>query len=227
MKKEFTKFIFKKIKKKFAVIYLKKNSCKKTRFFCEDLKKLIPNGKVILSSSIKESFFSNEKKTPPIIILLFNGKKEKNLYFFLRNLEGGSIFQFVINNLYSLKHSIFIGNAMKWSKPILTFDKNFLKIPHLRLLRPVLSRLVKLKVNHPNSEPYFDHMISFFYFNSKIWFRNYQINFFDKKKNLQKNPIQIIEIGPRFSLFLRKLWGKNLNEIIYDSKILKYLNNPL
>jgi ribosome biogenesis protein BRX1 len=226
MKREFTGFIFKKVKKNFAVIYLKKNSCKKTRFFCEDLKKLIPNGKVILSSSIKESFFSNEKKKS-ILILLCNGKKKKNLYFFLRNVKGGSIFQFIINNLYSLKRSIFIGNAMKWSKPILTFDKNFLKIPHLRLLKPVLSRLVKSKVNDRNSEPYFDHMISFFYFNSKIWFRNYQINFFDKKKNLQKNPIQFIEIGPRFSLFLRKLWGKNLNEIIYDSKIIKNLNNPL
>lgn len=227
MKTELSAFIFKKIKKKLAVIYLKKNSCKKTRFFCEDLKKLLPNGRVILSSSIKDSFFSNGERKRSILILLCNGKKNKNLYFFLRNSEGGPIFQFIINNLYSLKRSIFIGNAMKWSKPILTFDKNFLNIPHLRLLRSVLSKLVKSKVNHHNSEPYFDHMISFFYYNSKIWFRNYQINFFDKKKNLKKNPIQFIEIGPRFSLFLRKLWGKNLNEIIYDSKIIKNLNNSL
>ena len=72
--------------------------------------------------------------------------------------------------------------------------------------------------NHPKSKPFIDHVISFNYFDGKIWFRNYQVLNQDEKMFRATDDIDklvLIEIGPRFTMtpikaFEESLGGKAL-----------------
>lgn len=123
------------------------------------------------------------------------------------------------------------GNSLKGSRPILSFDKNFDKIIHLSLLKELFVQVSQIKFNpiinqfylfinlllqtfgtpnhYPKSQPFVDHVISFSYLDSRIWFRNYQIIEEDGS---------LAEIGPRFVLNLIKIFdGSFGGSVLYSN----------
>jgi ribosome biogenesis protein BRX1 len=72
-----------------------------------------------------------------------------------------------------------LGNCLMGSRPLLIFDSNFDTQPHLLLLKEMLSQALGTPKGHPASKPFFDHALSFFWLDNRIWFRNYQVSKFD------------------------------------------------
>jgi ribosome biogenesis protein BRX1 len=57
--------------------------------------------------------------------------------------------------------------------------------------------------NHPKSKPFIDHVISFMYYDDRVWFRTYQVVNQHEEKFTEQDDIEkltLIEIGPRFCM---------------------------
>lgn len=67
------------------------------------------------------------------------------------------------------------GNCLKGSRPLLSFDENFAKEPHLQLMKELFTQIFSTPYHHPKSQPFTDHVYTFTVVDNKIWFRNYQI----------------------------------------------------
>lgn len=91
-----------------------------------------------------------------------------------------------------------VGNCLLYSRPLLTFDKNFASEPSLCLLREMITQIFGTPRFHPKSKPFYDHVMSFFLHDGKIWFRHYQI--FSEKNDESIDTQTLREIGPRFVL---------------------------
>jgi len=83
------------------------------------------------------------------------------------------------------------GNCLKGSRPLLSFDENFIKHAHYSLLKESLIQIFGVPNHHPKSQPFFDHVYTFSILDNRIWFRNFQILTEDGG---------LAEIGPRFVL---------------------------
>lgn len=85
-----------------------------------------------------------------------------------------------------------MGNCLKGSRPLISFDTTFDKQPHTSLLKQMFSQVCCIWVKQVlfliwlqaistpkwtvKSKPFIDHMFSFFYQDNKIWFRNFQVS---------------------------------------------------
>ena len=110
------------------------------------------------------------------------------------------------------------GNALKGSRPILSFGKEFDESNDRKLMKQVISDIFNVEQNYPKSKPFIDHILQFSLVDDHIWFRNYQI--VDGAGN---DKLSLVEIGPRFYMqcvkILEGCFGGNvvyLNEK-YDS----------
>ena len=80
-----------------------------------------------------------------------------------------------------------IGNCLKGSRPLLSFDKAFEEEPYLRMLQQLFVHAFNTPNHHPKSKPFIDHVFCFYFYHNRIWFRNYQViknmlsNFIDNK----------------------------------------------
>lgn len=83
------------------------------------------------------------------------------------------------------------GNCLRGSRPLLSFDTNFEKDPHYKLLKELFTQIFGVPKHHPKSQPFFDHVYTFTVLDNRIWFRNFQILSEDGA---------VAEIGPRFVL---------------------------
>jgi ribosome biogenesis protein BRX1 len=54
--------------------------------------------------------------------------------------------------------------------------------------------------NHPKSKPFYDHVMSFYYQDKKIWYRHYQIQPLTETDNDNPEKQTLTEVGPRFVL---------------------------
>ena len=76
-------------------------------------------------------------------------------------------------------------------------------MPYLQLAKELLSHCFNTPKNHPKSKPFIDHVISFNFYDDKIWFRHYQILNENEKQFTADDDIDkllMIEIGPRFTM---------------------------
>lgn len=142
--------------------------------------------------------------------MYFEHKKREFCLWIFKSPEGPS-YKFQINNIYTLDEPKMIGNSLKYSRPILNFDKSFEddNIPHMGLMKELLVSVFNIPRFHPKSKPFYDHIESFFNVNNTVYFRNYQI--LNDLKETFKNgddadKLQLLEIGPRFSLKLIKVF---------------------
>jgi ribosome biogenesis protein BRX1 len=95
------------------------------------------------------------------------------------------------------------GNCLKYSRPMLSFDQAFDTTPFLQLTKELLQQAFNTPKNHPKSKPFIDHVISFSYYDGRVWFRHYQIVNQHEEKFTAEDDIEklmLIEIGPRFCL---------------------------
>lgn len=128
-----------------------------------------------------------------------------DLFMWLAKSPNGPSFKFALSNIHSMSETKLTGNCLKFSRPFLSFDASFDSpdLPHLQLCKELLSQAFNTPKNHPKSKPFIDHVLSFSYFEGKIWFRNYQVLNEDEKMFRKTDDIDklvLIEIGPRFTL---------------------------
>ena len=122
----------------------------------------------------------------------------------------GPSVKFHVVNVHTMEELRLTGNALKGSRPILSFDKAFddeAGAPHLRLIREVLVQAFATPRGHPKSQPFHDRVMSFGWVDEKIWVRNYQV--MDRTTDAHEaakilaageQPTVLVEIGPRFVL---------------------------
>jgi ribosome biogenesis protein BRX1 len=132
----------------------------------------------------------------------------------------------------------FTGNCLKGSRPILSFDAQFDKEPHLRLLKEMFLHIFGVPKGARKVKPFVDHVMGFTLADGKVWIRNYQINETvpskvktdsedaeKEAKNAAKNAsggeteLSLVEIGPRFVLTpIVILEGSFGGPVIYENK---------
>ena len=99
--------------------------------------------------------------------------KDSDLYMWLSKSPSGPAFKFSVTNIHTMDELKLSGNCLKYSRPMLSFDASFESMPHLKLAKELLSHIFNTPKNHPKSKPFIDHVMSFNYFDGRIWIRNY------------------------------------------------------
>ncbi|KAM3177742.1 hypothetical protein ACTXT7_003955 [Hymenolepis weldensis] len=149
-------------------------------------------------------------------IVFFEGRKKHDLYLWVSCVPAGPSAKFLVENVSTTSELKMTGNALRYSRPILSFDKSFDddNLPHLQLLKEVFTQTFGTPNFHPKMQPYTDKVISFNYFNGRVWFRVYQI---------VEESGALSEIGPRFSLFPVKIFLGSFNgAVIWENP--KYIS---
>lgn len=128
-----------------------------------------------------------------------------DLYLWLGKSPSGPSYKFALSGIHGMGELKMTGNCLQYSRPFVSFDGSFddPETPHLGLCKELLSQAFNTPKNHPKSKPFIDHVISFNYYDGKIWFRNYQVLNQDEKMFRATDDIEqlvLIEIGPRFTL---------------------------
>lgn len=83
------------------------------------------------------------------------------------------------------------GNCLKGSRPLLSFDPQFDKTAHHKLMRELLVQIFSTPNHHPKSQPFIDHVITFTIVDNRVWWRNFQI---------VEESGALAEVGPRMAL---------------------------
>jgi len=124
--------------------------------------------------------------------LYFENRKGKVLLLWATNVNGGPSAKFLVTGVHTMNDIKLIGNCLRGSRPILSFDQSFDRIPHLKLIKELFVQIFNVPYKHPKSQPFIDHVVTFSYLDGHIWFRNYQI--------LDQSDMALAEIGPRMVL---------------------------
>ncbi|KAI9143176.1 hypothetical protein BKA69DRAFT_1026902 [Paraphysoderma sedebokerense] len=134
--------------------------------------------------------------------IFFEVRRKQDLYMWMSKAPNGPSIKFHVLNIHTMDELKLTGNALKGSRPLLSFDKNFDSEPHLMLMKEVLKHLFNTPRGHRKSKPFIDHIISFTVADNKIWFRNYQVSPSPgaTPSKATNQPITLTEIGPRFVL---------------------------
>lgn len=131
----------------------------------------------------------------------------------------------------------FIGNCLKGSRPVLSFDAAFDKQAHLRVIKELFTQIFGVPKSSRKVKPFVDHVMGFTVADGKIWIRIYQINESEpgkqktdemdidsatpKKKSKYGSDLDIslVEIGPRFVLTPIVIQESSFGgPIIYENK---------
>jgi ribosome biogenesis protein BRX1 len=135
----------------------------------------------------------------------------------------------------------FTGNCLKGSRPILSFDANFDKMAHTRVLKELLTHTFGVPQSSRKVKPFVDHVMGFTLADGKIWIRCYQISETEVAKSQKptegeedksapsktvskavgkgETQISLVEIGPRLVLTpIVMLEGSFGGPVIYENK---------
>ncbi|KAL3762146.1 hypothetical protein ACHAWU_001597 [Discostella pseudostelligera] len=83
-------------------------------------------------------------------------------------ITGGPSIKFHITNIHTMDELKMTGNCMKGSRPILSFDKSFDTLDHLKLVKHVLVDVFGTPRGHPKSKPFVDRVMGFYYADKKV-----------------------------------------------------------
>ncbi|GFE54119.1 brix domain-containing protein [Babesia ovis] len=130
--------------------------------------------------------------------VIFIESRKGEMYIWIALTPYGPTFKGRLSNIHTLRDSTFFGNCLLYSRPLVTFDAGFDSAPHLQLAKGLISQVFGTPNNHPKSKPFYDHCLSFFYFDGRIVFRHYQIGP-ENEYGINKPDQQVLtEIGPQF-----------------------------
>ena len=170
---------------------------KKERHLLRDFQNLMPHS---LSASKVKIRFGLGKIMHELTTLhrcntsiLFNTRKSETEFWISQSPHGPSAL-LILHSITTMDELKLTGNALKFSRPLLHFDQEFSTHPHLRVLQTLLTMVFGIPRNHPRSKPFLDHIFCFYFYDERIWFRNYQIIY-------EKTVQDLMEIGPRFVLY--------------------------
>ncbi|KAL1613504.1 putative ribosome biogenesis protein brx1 [Diplodia seriata] len=147
-------------------------------------------------------------------IFFFEARKGKDLYAWLSKPPNGPTVKFHLQNLHTMEELHFTGNCLKGSRPILSFDANFDKQAHFKVIKELLLHTFSVPKGARKTKPFVDHVMAFTIADGKIWVRCYQINETEAgkrpgeeedmevdetpKKGKEQTNVSLVEIGPRF-----------------------------
>lgn len=135
--------------------------------------------------------------------IYFECKGFKDLYMWISRTPNGPSAKFLVQNLHTMAETKLVGNCLKGSRPFLFFDDTFETEACYQLLKELFKQIFGTPKGHPKSKPFIDHVIGFFIFDGRIWFRNYQIveeAVAAGNQESEKVNVMLVEIGPRFCL---------------------------
>ena len=194
------------------------------RHLVNDLIGLIPNAKK--ECKIEKNLASEELNNICYMhsckFCIYFEHRKRELVMWLFKSPNGPLAKFQVTNIHALNEIKLMGNCIKYSRPLLSFDKSFDEQPHLKLLKEMFIQTFNSPKGHPKTKPFYDHQISFYNIDNQIFIRVYQILNELKEKftnNDQEEKIQLLEIGPRFSLTLMRIFNDSLGgKTIYLNK---------
>lgn len=153
---------------------------------------------------------------------IFFEQKKHELFLWIAKYPSGPSVKFRLSEIVLAENTKFHGNCLKASRPILSFDSEFLKNPRNTLIKNMLVDAFNIPKNHPKSQPFFDKVFSFNFNNEAIHFRNYQI----AKNSVRNADVEFIEIGPRFQLEIVKIFDDFFGgKVIYYNQDFKELRD--
>lgn len=162
--------------------------------------------------------------------MYFEGRHKQDLYMWLSCMPDGPSAKFYMENIATMSELKLTGNCLKGARPLLSFDQQFSKIPHLMLLREILTQVFGVPNHHPKSQPFVDRVYTFTFLDNRIWFRNYQskkivvlfillllIRFTYSVLVLAEDGA-LAEIGPRFVMNPVKIFAESFGgEAIWEN----------
>ncbi|KAH8725259.1 brix domain-containing protein 2 [Phaeosphaeriaceae sp. PMI808] len=169
-------------------------------------------------------------------VLFFEARKGKDLYCWMSKPPNGPTVKMHLQNLHTMEELNFIGNCLKGSRPILSFDAAFDKQAHLRVIKELFTQIFGVPKTSRKVKPFVDHVMGFTVADGKIWIRVYQINESEpgkkdaegeemevdsapKKKGKSDFNVSLVEIGPRFVLTPIVIQESSFGgPIIYENK---------
>ncbi|KAF2254084.1 brix domain-containing protein 2 [Trematosphaeria pertusa] len=171
-------------------------------------------------------------------VLFFEARKGKDLYCWMSKAPNGPTVKMHLQNLHTMEELNFIGNCLKGSRPVLSFDATFDKHAHLRVIKELLTQIFGVPKTSRKTKPFVDHVLGFTVAAGKIWIRCYQINESEpgkkksaangeemdvgpapKKKGKTDFDVSLVEIGPRFVLTPIVIQESSFGgPIIYENK---------
>jgi ribosome biogenesis protein BRX1 len=101
-------------------------------------------------------------------VLFLECRKRADCYMWLSETPQGPSVKFHISNVHTMDELRLTGNCMKGSRPILSFDESFGRIPHLQLLKVLLIKVFGTPKGHPKSKPFVDRVMAFYYADQKV-----------------------------------------------------------
>ena len=152
-------------------------------------------------------------------VFFFEARKGKDLYVWIAKAPNGPTVKFHLQNLHTMEELNFMGNCLKGSRPILSFDANFDSQPHLQVIKELLLHTFGVPKTSRKIKPFVDHVMGFTIADGRVWVRCYQIaetaaakgattngdssakkETTDSARINKESEISLVEIGPRFVL---------------------------
>lgn len=165
------------------------------RHLMQDIRQILPHSKKDCKFDKKDSLTAlNEvcELASCDKCIYFENRKGKVLLMWASNINNGPSAKFLVTGVHTMADIKLMGNCLRGSRNILSFDHYFDKIPHLKLIKELFTQIFNVPYKHSKSQPFADHVITFSFLDGRIWFRNYQI--------LDQKDMSMVEIGPRMVL---------------------------
>ena len=194
------------------------------RHLVNDLINLIPNSKkeCKIERDIAAEELNNICYMHSCKFCIYFEHRKRELVMWLFKSPGGPLAKFSVTNIHALNEIKLMGNCIKYSRPLLSFDKSFDEQEHLKLIKEMFIQTFNSPKGHPKTKPFYDHQICFYNIDNQIFIRVYQIlnEIKEKFTNVDKeDKIQLLEIGPRFSLNLIRIFSDSLGgKTLYMNK---------
>ncbi len=175
----------------------------KSRHLLLDLRNLMPHSrehaKIGSTDNVGDNLVEISSLHHCNSILFVEAHRHDVAFMWMAQAPNGPSVKFQIGNVHTADELRMVGNCLKFSRPLLHFDKEFETLPHLRVVKSLLQMNFNTPRYHPLSKPFIDHILCFFYLDNHIWFRNYQI-IVDGGTNAANGAPSLMEIGPRFTM---------------------------
>lgn len=106
---------------------------------------------------------------------LYFEQRRDRLYLYCGKFETGPTFKFQVSGIKTANELKLIGNCLKHSRPLLSFDESFGATPQMKVFRSLAEHAFGTPKFHPKSQPFQDKIFHFGLFEGQIFFRNYQV----------------------------------------------------
>ncbi|KAI8810804.1 Brix domain-containing protein [Cladochytrium replicatum] len=134
--------------------------------------------------------------------IFFEVRRHEDLYLWVSRTPNGPSARFFVQDVHTMEELRMIGNCLKGSRPIVSFDQTFDTTPQYKLIKELFTQVFSTPRTSRRIKPFVDHVLSFSVSDDRIWFRNYQI----VEKEGPGSEISLVEIGPRFMLTIVRIF---------------------